>query len=429
MEFSCVATLTPQAQGQTIPGTVRVTVTGTRYNTSLWDNFSATYHFVAGTPTFSQPAGNLAQGATIEINTVTPGAEIHYTLDGNKPTAGSPIYSSPIFREGTFTLKAMAISPGYKDSEVASAIYTGAGFVGSCTEWNAIIADRMVTCFLADPAYLAGLPGAIDCATIQDDIDAGSTTFDVTQAPACTEALEALACDDLVPVEPVPFVFPMPETACAAAVVGIGTEVCSRNTQCASTYCSATTTRTCPGGCQQRIADGDSCTFAGECAYGLTCREGKCMVALAGADCFMHLDCAPSMRCIEGTCKSAGALNSQCPDSATCAAGTVCFDIMCQPIVGLDGACTPAMAPNMPTVCAAGFWCDVDKCALLPKVGEPCASTMACTGGYCDLSGAEPTCAAYMNTGDTCTSKFECASQLASGDKCVAPGEFFCTQP
>ena len=81
----------------------------------------------------------------------------------------------------------------------------------------------------------------------------------------------------------------------------------------------------------------------------------------------------------------------------------------------------------MPTVCAAGFWCNSgNKCAALPTVSESCVDSLACTGGYCDQAG-DKTCKTYLNTGDSCSYDYQCASGLESDDnKCAAPGEFYC---
>lgn len=56
------------------------------------------------------------------INCTMDEAEIHYTIDGSKPTEASPIYTSPIFFTENTTLKAVAIRSGYKNSDVKSKV-------------------------------------------------------------------------------------------------------------------------------------------------------------------------------------------------------------------------------------------------------------------------------------------------------------------
>ena len=50
----------------------------------------------------------------------TPGATIHYTLDGSTPTIESAVYTNPVKVEHNLTVKAIACSSGYEDSEVAT---------------------------------------------------------------------------------------------------------------------------------------------------------------------------------------------------------------------------------------------------------------------------------------------------------------------
>lgn len=54
----------------------------------------------------------------------TPGAVIHLTTNGTTPTAGSPAYSNPFNVTTTLTVRAIAIAPGYLNSNVSSDTYT-----------------------------------------------------------------------------------------------------------------------------------------------------------------------------------------------------------------------------------------------------------------------------------------------------------------
>lgn len=410
-----------------------------------WDLF---YKFVAGTPTFDPPAGEIARGSTIALTSVTPDAVFYYTIDGSNPTTSSNKYTGPIKANGKFTLKAIATAPGYNNSAVASADYVDLSFAGNCAVWNAAIAARTATCLLSNPEYLAGRPGAIDCATIQADITAGQTTFDEAKGADCTTALQALPCASLVSVTPGPFALPVAGTACAQALVGKGSSGsnCHRDTQCASTFCNATATKICPGTCQTRFSEGAPCTWPAECASGLTCNNTtrKCAAyAALDASCLVDTDCSPELRCREQKCQKPLSANSVCNVNSDCAVGNVCINIICQPLVGLGGACVGGQAPAVPTACAAGYWCNGGTCAALPKVNESCASTWACIGGYCDGVNSEAKCQAYLKTGDTTSDKKMCASQLSKNacadiekDKCTpalsntilcaAPGDYYC---
>ena len=62
----------------------------------------------------------------VTISCDTPGATIHYTLDGSTPTTGSAIYADNITLSETATVKAIAAKAGLVDSEAVSATYSKA---------------------------------------------------------------------------------------------------------------------------------------------------------------------------------------------------------------------------------------------------------------------------------------------------------------
>lgn len=309
----------------------------------------------------------------------------------------------------------------------------------ACAAWNAAIATRTATCLHANPDYLAGLPGAIDCATLQNDIDQGQTSFSPSFAADCTAALEALTCDSLASSAHAPLPFPMSGSACASAVVGMGAvdAPCHRSTQCASDYCTSVTDHNCQNStCQPRVAAGASCGNPKQCVDGLTCKYStsthtyQCTTYTdLNGDCLNNSDCVPGLRCRDLKCQEPLATGGTCIADIDCVAGDGCIrdsenNSTCQPLVGLGGSCTPN--PGNPTVCAAGFYCNAGTCAALPAVSGSCLDIWLCIGSYCNVSGNAATCTTYLNNGDTCSSSNQCASQVASGNTCVAPGEFYC---
>ena len=78
----------------------------------------------AATPTFSPPAGLYANTQTVSLGDTTPGAVIHYTIDGSTPTQSSAAYTTPLTVSATTTLKAIAVAGGFATSAVASGLYT-----------------------------------------------------------------------------------------------------------------------------------------------------------------------------------------------------------------------------------------------------------------------------------------------------------------
>lgn len=78
----------------------------------------------ADAPTFSPAAGEYTGKQTVVLSTTTPGAVIHYTLDGSAPTEASPVYTGPLTVDNGTTVNAIAVAPGMPASATSSATYT-----------------------------------------------------------------------------------------------------------------------------------------------------------------------------------------------------------------------------------------------------------------------------------------------------------------
>ena len=89
---------------------------------------SGAYTVHVAEPVFSRSPGSYPAGTTVELISPTPGATIHYTLDGDDPSAADPtIVSGDELVFGSFTLKARGIKSGCVDSGVTSAGYSVTG--------------------------------------------------------------------------------------------------------------------------------------------------------------------------------------------------------------------------------------------------------------------------------------------------------------
>jgi hypothetical protein len=75
-------------------------------------------------PEFKPASGTYKTSASVTITDTTPGAVTHYTTNGSTPTAGSTKYTKAVTVKSTTTIKAIAVAPGYSDSQVATAKYT-----------------------------------------------------------------------------------------------------------------------------------------------------------------------------------------------------------------------------------------------------------------------------------------------------------------
>jgi len=78
----------------------------------------------AATPTFTPAAGVLYAPTSITIECSTPGATIHYTVDGSTPDLTSNLYGGALPINANTTFKAIAYAPGFNPSDVVTATYT-----------------------------------------------------------------------------------------------------------------------------------------------------------------------------------------------------------------------------------------------------------------------------------------------------------------
>jgi formylglycine-generating enzyme required for sulfatase activity len=74
-------------------------------------------------PAFSPEGGTYTTTQTITISSTTLGVTILYTIDGSDPISSSTVYTDPILISATTTVNAKAFRDGWKDSQIASAIY------------------------------------------------------------------------------------------------------------------------------------------------------------------------------------------------------------------------------------------------------------------------------------------------------------------
>lgn len=75
-------------------------------------------------PVFSLASGTYTSPQTVAITSVTAGAEIRYTTNGNEPTSSSTLYQAPLTVSSTTTIKAKAFKSGMTNSSTVTATYT-----------------------------------------------------------------------------------------------------------------------------------------------------------------------------------------------------------------------------------------------------------------------------------------------------------------
>src|SRR5436190_118269 len=74
-------------------------------------------------PAFAPPPGEFKQPVTVTLSETTPGATIHYTLDGSAPTKSDPAYEHPIKITEPTVLRAKAFKSGLTKSITVQAVY------------------------------------------------------------------------------------------------------------------------------------------------------------------------------------------------------------------------------------------------------------------------------------------------------------------
>ena len=79
---------------------------------------------ITAEPAFLPKPGLFAGDTAVTLRCDTPGATMHYTVDGSQPFDNSPVYHAPIMVKGTeLTIKAFAVAPGEKQSAVVTGIF------------------------------------------------------------------------------------------------------------------------------------------------------------------------------------------------------------------------------------------------------------------------------------------------------------------
>jgi hypothetical protein len=78
----------------------------------------------AAAPVISPASQSFTSSVTVTMSDSTPGTVIHYTTDGSTPSATSTKYQSAITVITTKTIRAIAIAPGYLDSNITTDTYT-----------------------------------------------------------------------------------------------------------------------------------------------------------------------------------------------------------------------------------------------------------------------------------------------------------------
>jgi len=82
---------------------------------------TANFNLTVATPVISPAGGSSTSAVSVSLSTTTPGAAIHYTLDGSTPSESSTLYSGPFTLSTSTVVNAIATEVGFNDSNVSTA--------------------------------------------------------------------------------------------------------------------------------------------------------------------------------------------------------------------------------------------------------------------------------------------------------------------
>lgn len=102
---------------------------GSAYGNEASATLTLSIQAVGSTPRLAAPeilpaGGSFSGPVVVRLQVGTPGASIHYTLDGSAPTLLSARYSDPLTLSQDTTLRAGAFLSGYEDSTLAQASFS-----------------------------------------------------------------------------------------------------------------------------------------------------------------------------------------------------------------------------------------------------------------------------------------------------------------
>ena len=114
--------------GETITVDKTMTIKAYAYKSGMSNSevAEAIYTLKPLTPTITKDVTHFLNTAQVTIACETAGVAIHYTTNGNEPTASSPTYTAPFNIDATTTVKAIAVKTNWDDSEIASETFTKA---------------------------------------------------------------------------------------------------------------------------------------------------------------------------------------------------------------------------------------------------------------------------------------------------------------
>ncbi|MEN6307312.1 MAG: chitobiase/beta-hexosaminidase C-terminal domain-containing protein [Anaerohalosphaeraceae bacterium] len=144
---------------------------------------SETYTLMTATPVFSVMGGTYPVAQAVAVTCMTPGAEIHYTTNGQEPTQADPVIASgdTILIHHSMTLKARAWKGAMLPSEVKSVFYA--------------LMTAMPTFSIAEGIHTDEQFVMVSCATPEAEIHYTTNGLDPTESDSVIRSGDTIFID------------------------------------------------------------------------------------------------------------------------------------------------------------------------------------------------------------------------------------------
>lgn len=253
----------------------------------------------------------------------------------------------------------------------------------------------------------------------------GRAVVDPEAVRACLDAIAMAACDYSLEVVPPEACLTMlsgtvPDGgACTLGTVGPLSYECEPGLTCISEGA-------CPGRCAAPSAEGEPCSPARQCVWGLQCEDGACVrPAGLGEACASIGACAHPYGCIDGVCSEGRSLGEACGPGAHCRPPLSCQvdagsgELRCIEWFGTaeGDRCNFRVAPcDYPLICAPNTGSD-GTCMVGQPLGGVCSTSSPCApGGRC----ADGLCREIVSPESACDTMRVCPlTHECVGEACV----------
>jgi len=303
----------------------------------------------------------------------------------------------------------------------------------ACTQYYDTLKARLVECYGAPPAQVDALVNvSAVCAGITRAISAGRVGYDTNAVGSCFASIN-VACKYLLAN------VSAKQTPCSDMFHGqvADGDPCYTAADCSIHSTCSASGQTCPGTCDANVPNGLDCTGAGAVCDNGVCngqycqpygQQGDSCGSSSSVGCSQTLYCQGATPTAAGTCQQKLADGSTCSTNDNCQLGDGCYNGTCSTVHTVGDPC------NSAGDCGLFEYCNAGTCAQFPGLGGTCGMSgqdfIGCLGSYCKVTNSTTyvgTCTAYVPEGGTCTPN---TGSCAPGSTCIGTTcTANCTEP